>query len=47
MKCPDLKQLVLLISEMMKKWSLTAKTRMLCNMKQDMYESYEKKIMIM
>ena len=26
----------LLIFEMMKKWSPTAKTRMLCNMKQDM-----------
>ena len=36
MKCLDLKQLVLVIFEMMKKWSPTAKTRMLCNMKQDM-----------
>ena len=36
MKCLDLKQLVLLIFEMMKKWSTTAKTRTLCNMKQDM-----------
>ena len=36
MKCLDLKQLVLLIFEMMKKWSPTAKTRMLCNMKHDM-----------
>ena len=33
MKCPDLKQLVLLIFEMMKKWSPVAKTCMLCNMK--------------
>ena len=32
----DLKQLVLLIFEMMKKCSPTTKTRMLCNMKQDM-----------
>ena len=31
---------------MMKKWSPTAKTRMLCNMKQLRYESYEKQIMI-
>ena len=36
MKCLDLKQVVLFILEMMKKWSPTAKTRMLCNMKQDM-----------
>ena len=42
MKCPDLKKGVLLIFEMMKKWSpTTTKTRMLCNMKQDM-KSYEK-----
>ena len=33
MKCLDLKQLVLFIFEMMKKWSPTS---MLCNMKQDM-----------
>ena len=32
----DLKQLVLFIFEMMKKCSPTTKTRMLCNMKQDM-----------
>ena len=36
MKYLDLKQLVLLIFEMMKKWSPNAKTRTLCNMKQDM-----------
>ena len=36
MKSLDLKQLVLFIFEMKKKWSPTAKTRMLCNMKQDM-----------
>ena len=36
MKCLDLKQLVLLTFEMMKKRSPIAKTRMLCNMKQDM-----------
>ena len=41
-----LKQLVFFIFKMMKKWSPTAKTRMLCNMKQDM-KSYEKQIMIM
>ena len=35
-ECPYLKQLVLLIFEMIKKWSPTAKTRMLCNMKRDM-----------
>ena len=39
MKCLDLKQLVLFIFEMMKKWSPTAKTRMLCNMKQLRYET--------
>ena len=33
MKCLDLKQLVLFIFEMMKKWSPTS---VLCNMKQDM-----------
>ena len=36
MKYLDLEQLVLIISQMMKKWSPTAKTRMFCNMKQDM-----------
>ena len=36
MKCLDLKQLVLFIFEMMKNCSPTTKTRMLCNMKQDM-----------
>ena len=49
MKCPDLKQLVLLIFEMIKKWSPTAraaKTRMLCNMKQYMKTRYEMKRML-
>ena len=36
MESLDLKQLVLPIFKRMKKWSPTAKTRMLCNMKQDM-----------
>ena len=38
MKCLDLKKIGLVIFEimMMKKWSPTAKIRMLCNMKQDM-----------
>ena len=36
MKCLDIKRLLLLIFKKMKKWSPTAKTRMLCNMKQDM-----------
>ena len=39
------KQLVLLIFEIMKKWSLTAKRRMLCNMKQDL-KVIKKQIMI-
>ena len=45
MKRLDLKKLVLFSFEMMKKWSPTAKTHMLCNMKQDM-KVMKKKIMI-
>ena len=45
MKDAGLKQFVLFIFKMMKKWSPTTYTRILCNMKQD--ESCEKQIMLM